>query len=261
MLTIIENPEFNSNILSNRSDVILTMVLVDNNTNELIFKTEFRGVLSDFTNKYGDLIPSNTNVEVFLNLSVNVEGTKYRFVTVSSENELSLQFEKLTMNRYPYQYELRDNELEILLIEESVMKGIVSSNWETYTLSYEEIQSKINQLNALVALNTQKLKSYKLIASDLVIRGTNIKNDESTLINKGMITEFMDVIYQIMSTYDILSEKVTLSTIEVDKYTAIKSMYTHGNLYYKLMTGDDLPIKDSPIKDLPVEDSPVGDRE
>ena len=260
MLTIIENPEFNSNILSNRSDVILTMVLVDNNTNELIFKTEFRGVLSDFTNKYGDLIPSNTNVEVFLNLSVNVEGTKHRFVTVSSENELSLQFEKLTMNRYPYQYELRRNELEILLIEESVMKGIVSSNWETYTLSYEEIQSKINQLNALVALNTQKLKSYKLIASDLVIRGTNIKNDESTLINKGMITEFMDVIYQIMSTYDILSEKVTLSTTEVDKYTAIKSMYTYGNLYYKLMTGDDLPIKDSPIKDFPVEDLPVEDR-
>ena len=29
-----------------------------------------------------------TNVEVFLNLSVNVEGTKHRFVTVSSENRL-----------------------------------------------------------------------------------------------------------------------------------------------------------------------------
>jgi hypothetical protein len=250
MLTIIENPDFNANILSNRSNVILTMVLVDNNTNELIFKTEFRGVLSDFTKKYGDLIPSNTNVEVFLDLTVNVEGTKYRFVTVSSENELASQFKKLTINDYPYQYELRSNELDILLIEESIMKGIVSETWETYTLPYEEIQSKINQLNALASLNTQKLNNYKLIASDLVIRGTNIKDDESNLIKKGSFIESMNFIYKIMSTYDILSEKVTLSTTEFKKYSAIKTIYRLGNIYYNLVTGEDLPVEDSPRKNI-----------
>jgi len=243
MLTIIENQDFSANVLSDSSYVVLTMVLVNNNTNELIFKTEFRGVLSNFTSKYGDLIPSMTNVEVFLDLYVEVEGTKYHFVTVSSENELSLQFEKLTRNRYPYLYELESNMLEISLIEESIMKGIISSTWETYTLPYEEIQIKINQLDALINLNTQKLKSFKSIASDLVIRGTNIKDDESTLINKGTFLESMSIIYQIMLTYDILSEKMTLSTNEFKKYNAIKSMYKSGNLYYKLMTGNDLPVK------------------
>jgi hypothetical protein len=244
MLTIIENPDFNANILFDNSYVTLTMVLVDDNTNELIFKTEFRGVLSDFTKKYGDLIPSMTNVEVFLDLTVIVEGIKYHFSTVSSENELVSQFKKLTMNDYPYQYELRSNELDILLIEESIMKGIVSETWETYTLPYEEIKGKINQLDALINLNTQKLKSYKSIASDLVIRGTNIKDDESNLFKKGSFIESMNFIYKIMSTYDVLSEKVTLSTTEFKKYSAIKSIYRFGNIYYNLVTGKDLPVKD-----------------
>ena len=147
------------------------------------------------------------------------------FATISSENELYTQFQKLNEYKDFYRFDLQDGGLEINVIEESVMKGIVADTWDGYSLTYEDLQSQINKLNALVVLNEQKLKTYKALSSDLVIKGTNMSELEDYVSKKPEFANSMSQIRQIIEIYDRLSDKITLSSTEFKKYNAAKTIY------------------------------------
>ena len=241
MLTIQENPDYSIGILNNNSSIYLVMALVNSEDGRLIFKTEYKGKLSDFTGKYSDLIPVNTKVEVYLDLSVYVGSQLYHFATVTDENDLVNQFVKLG-NEYPNNFTIgRDGDLTINLIEESTMKGILADTWDNLTLSSEDLQSKIDQLEASLNLSTLKLKTYKTTAAEIAIRGTEIPSFEKK--NQEEIFNFLQRIYSIQLEYDALVNNVTLSTLDNKKYTAIKNMFRSGAAYYKLISGTDFPIK------------------
>jgi hypothetical protein len=238
MLKIIENSNYSINLLDNDSVVSLTMVLVNINTGRLVFKTDFNGVLSDFTNKYGDLIESYTDYEVFLDLFVIENDQKTHYATISSENELARQFEKYDDDEYSYTYATKDSDvLEIILISEDVMKGLISAQWDSYALSYEDLQINISKLEALVNLNEQKLNSYKKVSSTVAVRGTDIEKLGKALIDEVNFEKAMQGIYSMMLIYDDLSSKITLSTVDSRKYSAVKALVRNGNALVKLIDG------------------------
>ena len=238
MLKIIENSNYSINLLDNDSVVSLVMVLVNRNTGGLVFKTDFYGVLSDFTNKYGDLIESYTDYEVFLDLFVIENNQKTHYATISSENELARQFEKYNDDEYSYTYATKDSDvLEIILISEDVMKGLISAQWDSYTLSYEDLQINISKLEALVNLNEQKLNSYKKVSSTVAVRGTDIEKLGKTLIEEANFEKAMQGIYSMMLIYDDLSSKITLSTVDSRKYSAVKALVRNGSALVKLING------------------------
>jgi hypothetical protein len=238
MLKIIENSNYSINLLDNDSVVSLVMVLVNRNTGGLVFKTDFYGVLSDFTNKYGDLIESYTDYEVFLDLFVIENNQKTHYATISSENELARQFEKYDDDEYSYTYATKDSDvLEIILISEDVMKGLISAQWDSYTLSYEDLQINISKLEALVNLNEQKLNSYKKVSSTVAVRGTDIEKLGKTLIEEANFEKAMQGIYSMMLIYDDLSSKITLSTVDSRKYSAVKALVRNGSALVKLING------------------------
>ena len=238
MLKIIENSNYSINLLDNDSVVSLTMVLVNINTGRLVFKTDFNGVLSDFTNKYGDLIESYTDYEVFLDLFVIENDQKTHYATISSENELARQFEKYDDDEYSYTYATKDSDvLEIILISEDVMKGLISAQWDSYALSYEDLQINISKLEALVNLNEQKLNSYKKVSSTVAVRGTDIEKLGKALIEEVNFEKAMQGIYSMMLIYDDLSSKITLSTVDSRKYSAVKALVRNGSALVKLIDG------------------------
>jgi hypothetical protein len=238
MLKIIENSNYSINLLDNDSVVSLTMVLVNINTGRLVFKTDFNGVLSDFTNKYGDLIESYTDYEVFLDLFVIENDQKTHYATISSENELARQFEKYDDDEYSYTYATKDSDvLEIILISEDVMKGLISAQWDSYALSYEDLQINISKLEALVNLNEQKLNSYKKVSSTVAVRGTDIEKLGKALIEEVNFEKAMQGIYNMMLIYDDLSGKITLSTLDSRKYSAVKALVRNGSALVKLIDG------------------------
>jgi hypothetical protein len=238
MLKIIENSNYSINLLDNDSVVSLVMVLVNRNTGGLVFKTDFYGVLSDFTNKYGDLIESYTDYEVFLDLFVIENDQKTHYATISSENELARQFEKYDDDEYSYTYATKDSDvLEIILISEDVMKGLISAQWDSYTLSYEDLQINISKLEALVNLNEQKLNSYKKVSSTVAVRGTDIEKLGKALIDEVNFEKAMQGIYNMMLIYDDLSGKITLSTVDSRKYSAVKALVRNGSALVKLIDG------------------------
>ena len=238
MLKIIENSNYSINLLDNDSVVSLVMVLVNRNTGGLVFKTDFYGVLSDFTNKYGDLIESYTDYEIFLDLFVIENNQKTHYATISSDNELARQFEKYNDDEYSYTYATKDSDvLEIILISEDVMKGLISAQWDSYKLSYEDLQINISKLEALVNLNEQKLNSYKKVSSTVAVRGTDIENLGKALIDEGNFEKAMQGIYSMMLIYDDLSSKITLSTVDSRKYSAVKTLVRNGNALVKLING------------------------
>lgn len=238
MLTIIENSDYSINLLSNTSVVSLVMVLVNRNTGGLVFKTDFYGVLSDFTDKYGDLIEPFMDYEVFLDLYVINNDQKTHYATISSDNELVRQFEKYIGDEYSYTYGTKDGgNLEISLISEDVMKGLISTQWDSHTLSYEDLQINISKLEALVKLNEQKLNSYKKVSSTVAVRGTDIEKLSKALIDEGNFGKAMEGIYNMMLIYDDLSGKITLSPLDFKKYSAIKSLVRNANTLVKLING------------------------
>ena len=238
MLKIIENSKYSINLLDNDSVVSLTMVLVNINTGRLVFKTDFNGVLSDFTNKYGDLIESSADYEVFLDLFVIENNQKTHYATISSDNELARQFEKYNDDEYSYTYATKDSDvLEIILISEDVMKGLISAQWDSYKLSYEDLQINISKLEALVNLNEQKLNSYKKVSSTVAVRGTDIEKLGKTLIEEANFEKAMQGIYSMMLIYDDLSSKITLSTVDSRKYSAVKALVRNGSALVKLIDG------------------------
>jgi hypothetical protein len=238
MLTIIENSNYSINLLDNDSVVSLVMVLVNRNTGGLVFKTDFYGVLSDFTDKYGDLIEPYVEYEVFLDLFVIENDQKTHYATISSDNELARQFEKYNDDEYSYTYGTKDSDvLEIILISEDVMKGLISAQWDSYTLSYEDLQINISKLEALVNLNEQKLNSYKKVSSTVAVRGTDIEKLGKALIEEVNFEKAMQGIYSMMLIYDDLSSKITLSTVDSRKYSAVKALVRNGSALVKLIDG------------------------
>ena len=238
MLKIIENSNYSINLLDNDSVVSLVMVLVNRNTGGLVFKTDFYGVLSDFTDKYGDLIEPYVEYEVFLDLFVIENDQKTHYATISSENELARQFEKYDDDEYSYTYATKDSDvLEIILISEDVMKGLISAQWDSYALSYEDLQINISKLEALVNLNEQKLNSYKKVSSTVAVRGTDIEKLGKALIEEVNFEKAMQGIYSMMLIYDDLSSKITLSTVDSRKYSAVKALVRNGSALVKLIDG------------------------
>jgi hypothetical protein len=210
------------------------MVIVNTDNDRLIFKAEFNGVLSDFIEKYSELIPTFTSVEVYLDLMVILNGEKYNFVTVSSDNELANTFIKNGYD-YPSKFTIEES-LTIKLIEESTMKGILSEVWESYSLSLEEVQERVEKFNALVNLNTQKLKTYKTTASELAIKNTNIPQYQEDVIKKGLLGQILNYFYTIQVNYEeLINSGVTLGLDENKKYSAVKSIVKNGSNYYNLV--------------------------
>ncbi len=236
MLIINENDNYTINLLNGLSNVSLTMVLVNKDNEELIFKVDFDGILKDFLDKYGDLIPSNTPVEVYLDLYLNNSGQKYHYATISESNELATQFKKSQGVQYGPFYSIKDDGvLTLSLIEESVMKGIIETEWENFTLSYEELESKINQLEALVNLNTQKLVNYRRLSASKIVKSTEMSKIEETMVKNDQFLKIMFNFYDMSLIYDNLSTKLTLQGDDAKKYAAIKSIVRHSNNFYKLI--------------------------
>jgi hypothetical protein len=117
------------------------------------------------------------------------------------------------------------------------MKGLISAQWDSYKLSYEDLQINISKLEALVNLNEQKLNSYKKVSSTVAVRGTDIEKLGKALIEEVNFEKAMQGIYSMMLIYDDLSSKITLSTVDSRKYSAVKALVRNGSALVKLIDG------------------------
>jgi hypothetical protein len=236
-LILRENTEY-SNKLNLEYKGYIQTVIVDEETNKLLFSYEGDGLLSDLVKRVNFDVDvkklSERKMVLFLDVyQYNPDGEKIHFATVSPDNPLTQEFEKQE-DSYPHSFKFADT-FTVYLIEESVMKDAISGGWGSINLNIDEVASQIDELEGTIRISLQKISAIKSAAAETTLKSSDVRGAENKFVELVRNSGLIDIITSISDTYTKLSKYTKLSTSLSKKAQLSKTIYNYLVEYTNLV--------------------------